>query len=1072
MQFTSSSSCTCKESQCCFFKEDSETGDCFCTTCSAGYYLSSGICNSCPYRCSTCIDGNICKSCKEGYYLSGIVCDLCSSSCKTCEETDSKCTSCKSKYYLSSNKCINCNSPCEECTSSTVCTSCIEGYYLSSNKCNPCVSPCKKCSSETACTSCIDGYFLLSNNCYQCNVNCKSTDSDDCKCLTCNDGYYLYNSQCLECDTSCKTCSGSATSCSECNEGFFLTSSGTCVTCTESCKICLNETTCETCLENYFLLSNECYECNVNCKTSNDNCKCDICEDGLFLSNYQCHSCDNNCKTCKDNASNCISCHDGFYLTPDNSCASCSESCKICSSGTKCLSCVDNYFLYSGKCYQCNFNCKISLDNCRCIACNIGYYFHNFQCLSCDLNCKTCKNKANYCTSCKEDKYLNENSCLNCNGSCNNTENNNTQIDEEVKLYDEIIENINSYFTSEFYETSNIDNSDDEMFELEKIKIILTSTKNQKKYENENITSINLGQCEILLKSFYNITDDKLYIKKMEVKQDYMKIPKIEYAIYSKLNGTNLVQLNLSICENSNSRISLLIPLEITEDLDKLNSRSDYFNSICYPSTSEDGTDIPLNDRQKEYKEQNKTICQDGCYLSNYDYATKKVNCSCQAKESPLSFADMKINTTELYKNFVDIKNIININILICFNNLFSKDGIIYNVGSFIIIAIIIFHIICIFIFYFKQFKVLKKKIKDISFAIKNFKDKNYLKKEKKKKKGKNKVNITKYQKGNKKQKNSNKSKNILTNDENKDNIRTIQIGDNTKKMDSNSIIATENPNKNNKRSNKIYNNISNQKHKIKKIKDKKDKSNKRSKSKKEIRKKVMKTLDYIDAEKNDFPYDLAINYDKRKYFQFYISLLKTQHEFICVFFQGDDYNSRIIKIDFFFVSFTVFYSINGLFFDDDTMHKIYESKGSFDLEYQIPKIVYSSLISIVINKILGLLALSNNALIKFKENKEKKDVNKRKKNLIKNLNIKFPIYFILSFLFLVAFWYYIAMFGAIYKNTQMHLLEDTLISFGLSLLYPFIIYLFPGIFRIPALSGKKKKRKCLYDFSKIIQMF
>ena len=153
-------------------------------------------------------------------------------------------------------------------------------------------------------------------------------------------------------------------------------------------------------------------------------------------------------------------------------------------------------------------------------------------------------------------------------------------------------------------------------------------------------------------------------------------------------------------------------------------------------------------------------------------------------------------------------------------------------------------------------------------------------------------------------------------------------------------------------------------------------------------------------------------------------------------------------------------------------MHKIYESKGSFDLEYQIPKIVYSSLISIVINKILGLLALSNNALIKFKENKEKKDVNKRKKNLIKNLNIKFPVYFILSFLFLVAFWYYIAMFGTIYKNTQMHLLEDTLISFGLSLLYPFIIYLFPGIFRIPALSGKKKKRKCLYDFGKIIQMF
>ena len=62
-------------------------------------------------------------------------------------------------------------------------------------------------------------------------------------------------------------------------------------------------------------------------------------------------------------------------------------------------------------------------------------------------------------------------------------------------------------------------------------------------------------------------------------------------------------------------------------------------------------------------------------------------------------------------------------------------------------------------------------------------------------------------------------------------------------------------------------------------------------------------------------------------------------------------------------------------------------------------------------------------------------------------------------------------MFGAIYKNTQVHLLKDTLISFGLSLIYPFGIYLLPGIFRIPALSNRKNKRECLYNFSKLLQM-
>ena len=67
-------------------------------------------------------------------------------------------------------------------------------------------------------------------------------------------------------------------------------------------------------------------------------------------------------------------------------------------------------------------------------------------------------------------------------------------------------------------------------------------------------------------------------------------------------------------------------------------------------------------------------------------------------------------------------------------------------------------------------------------------------------------------------------------------------------------------------------------------------------------------------------------------------------------------------------------------------------------------------------------------------------------------------------------------MFGTIYKNTQLHLIKDTLISFAMSLLYPFGIYLLPGIFRIPALSNRKKKNKkddagkYLYNLSKILQ--
>ena len=63
-------------------------------------------------------------------------------------------------------------------------------------------------------------------------------------------------------------------------------------------------------------------------------------------------------------------------------------------------------------------------------------------------------------------------------------------------------------------------------------------------------------------------------------------------------------------------------------------------------------------------------------------------------------------------------------------------------------------------------------------------------------------------------------------------------------------------------------------------------------------------------------------------------------------------------------------------------------------------------------------------------------------------------------------------MFDAVYRNTQFLLIKDTLISFGLSLVLPFIIYLIPGLLRIPALTDPEKSKKCLYDLSKILSMF
>ena len=220
--------------------------------------------------------------------------------------------------------------------------------------------------------------------------------------------------------------------------------------------------------------------------------------------------------------------------------------------------------------------------------------------------------------------------------------------EEENKYYDNILKILKEALTSENYDTSDIDNGKEENIETEKMKITITTTKNQKNNMNSNTTIIDLGNCENALKKYYNLSNGSLlYMVKLEVNQDGMKIPKIEYELFSKLKGNNLEKLTLTACKNI--KINILHPYEGKDNLDKLNSKSDYYNNICYKAKSDNGTDISLKDRKKEYV--NKTVCQDGCNFNNYNYTIKKVNCSCDKQESPKSFANMYIDKDKLLAN-------------------------------------------------------------------------------------------------------------------------------------------------------------------------------------------------------------------------------------------------------------------------------------------------------------------------------------------------------------------------------------------------------------------------------------
>ena len=162
---------------------------------------------------------------------------------------------------------------------------------------------------------------------------------------------------------------------------------------------------------------------------------------------------------------------------------------------------------------------------------------------------------------------------------------------------------------------------------------------------------------------------------------------------------------------------------------------------------------------------------------------------------------------------------------------------------------------------------------------------------------------------------------------------------------------------------------------------------------------------------------------------------------------------------------------MNILFFNDDTLHTILLDEGEYNFIYQIPQILYSTLISVFINKFINFFALSEKNVLKIKKEKKFNDFNLKVEKLKIILKIKFILFFVFTFLFLSIFSFYIICFCGIYENTQIHLIKDTVISLGISLIYPVGIYLIPGIFRISALHSKTKNKVYLYNISKLIQI-
>jgi hypothetical protein len=223
--------------------------------------------------------------------------------------------------------------------------------------------------------------------------------------------------------------------------------------------------------------------------------------------------------------------------------------------------------------------------------------------------------------------------------------------------------------------------------------------------------------------------------------------------------------------------------------------------------------------------------------------------------------------------------------------------------------------------------------------------------------------------------------------------------------------------------------------------------------------------------ELNELEYKTAIEIDKRTYLQYYCSLIKRNELILFTFMSNDDYNLFTLKLCLFLISFSLFMIVDAFFFSKDKMHEIYIKNGVYELLFQIPQILYSAIISTIINTILKLLSLTENSILSIKKEKNLKNCYKMAKGAKRHIIMKTIIFIFISLILIFLFLYFLSCFCAVYVNTQTILIKDSILSFCLSMIYPFGICLLPGIFRITALRSKNHDKEGLYKFSYFISL-
>ena len=420
---------------------------------------------------------------------------------------------------------------------------------------------------------------------------------------------------------------------------------------------------------------------------------------------------------------------EGFYI-PAQTCTItyktyCYSSCETCSSignasNHKCDSCITNAYPLED-----SMNCYLTPPG--------GYYLDReaWKYKACSSNCFSCNNKED-CLMCNKDHkllsvYTHDESDKSCVQSCSitenwffNTSNNNeftctTICPPEFSCYNketrqckesgtdcvitlpetEQIESLKDYFNKNvvYYYEKGLTLSNQYYTAV----LYNTSINSNIASGYNNLTEIELGNCENNLRKEYNMSsEDRIIIAQVEYNKESYK----DSSPFLKFYNSKGNELDISIC--SNTTMMFIIPQRRTEftleddymitlfesKIDIFHPDSSLFNDKCTYFT-ENKIDMSIKDR-RELLYQNISLCHNQyCNYGGVRPSDYSLKCNCAVITS--SFIILQSKESNSFKSSNPNSSV---HVIKCYNLVFNSTIFKKNIGSIILLIILIFSFI------------------------------------------------------------------------------------------------------------------------------------------------------------------------------------------------------------------------------------------------------------------------------------------------------------------------------------------------------------------------------------------